>query len=415
MLIRLDLETTIRNVGDDAVGDMKASPYHPDNKIAYLAYAFDDDEPVVRKLSDDYDDNLATVTAFLNILVSLSKTCPNGTLIIQNSSFDLAYLLEYARKISPSYHMEVVKALMSFKLWDTMIVEYLLSGQTKMWASLDYLSEKYGGVLKDDRMKEYWKAGIDTFDIPEEEIIPYAKNDVANLLPIYYAQSAGASALDMEALIESQMLARMSTILMEHNGMFFDKTLAEERAKTLRVTLDNCEEVLQHCFTECVSVVAPVKPEPSDFNVGSVKQVKAFLFGGEIKLNRVEPKLDADGVVEVFKSGIKKGLPKSVNKTYAFEFPGLFPDPSIEKVDVDTLKAVKKAAGDDAAVGKFVELLLEYRELKKQISTYFDGYRALTWPDGLIHGSLNHCSTATGRLSSSNPNLQNISNKESGD
>jgi len=57
--------------------------------------------------------------------------------------------------------------------------------------------------------------------------------------------------------------------------------------------------------------------------------------------------------------------------------------------------------------------VLKMRELTKQISTYFDGYSNLVWSDGLIHGNLNHCQTATGRLSSSNPNLQNISNKES--
>ena len=53
--------------------------------------------------------------------------------------------------------------------------------------------------------------------------------------------------------------------------------------------------------------------------------------------------------------------------------------------------------------------LLEYREFAKLKSTYVDGLRALTHPEtGRLHTSFNQAGTATGRLSSSEPNLQNI-------
>jgi DNA polymerase-1 len=53
-------------------------------------------------------------------------------------------------------------------------------------------------------------------------------------------------------------------------------------------------------------------------------------------------------------------------------------------------------------------LLIEYRELDKLKATYTDSLPALVGPDGRIHSQLNQTVTATGRLSSSEPNLQNI-------
>lgn len=55
-----------------------------------------------------------------------------------------------------------------------------------------------------------------------------------------------------------------------------------------------------------------------------------------------------------------------------------------------------------------VGLILEYRELKKLVSTYIASLPSYIAPDGKIHTTYNQTVTATGRLSSSNPNLQNL-------
>lgn len=55
-----------------------------------------------------------------------------------------------------------------------------------------------------------------------------------------------------------------------------------------------------------------------------------------------------------------------------------------------------------------IGLLLEYRQLQKLISTYTDGLLKVIAPDGRIHSSFNQVETRTGRISSTEPNLQNI-------
>ena len=67
-----------------------------------------------------------------------------------------------------------------------------------------------------------------------------------------------------------------------------------------------------------------------------------------------------------------------------------------------------KVLGDLAAHHEIVAEVLEYRERSKIKSTYLDALPALARGDGRIHTTLNQTVTATGRLSSSDPNLQNI-------
>jgi DNA polymerase-1 len=87
-----------------------------------------------------------------------------------------------------------------------------------------------------------------------------------------------------------------------------------------------------------------------------------------------------------------------------------------ERLGLPILKKTSKGApSTDASVlakladaHPVVEHLLRYRELEKLRSTYVDGYLPLIGPDGRIHASFNQMGSTTGRLSSEQPNLQNI-------
>lgn len=65
---------------------------------------------------------------------------------------------------------------------------------------------------------------------------------------------------------------------------------------------------------------------------------------------------------------------------------------------------LEKLKGEDP----IVKLILEYRQLTKLKSTYADGLESYIGGDGRIHGKFNQTITATGRISSTEPNLQNI-------
>jgi DNA polymerase I-like protein with 3'-5' exonuclease and polymerase domains len=387
-ILYYDCETTINNKGEDAVGKHQASPYHPDNEIVYEGWLFEGDKQVSTLRSDIHENT------FLNV----EECC---LFVAHNSSFDLSHLLMGEQG---EEWMEWI--IRGGRIWDTQVVEYLLTGQDSVWPSLDDVSEKYGGTVKDSRMKEYWKAGVCTKDIPADEIIPYLEQDVLNLQIILEKQLAEAYRLDMMPLIESQMDARLATIGAEYNGMAFDQKAANKLSKKLQKQLDVVEDKLRNEMAYTIGI------ELDEVNPGSTKQLSAMLFGGTIDVVRDMPALDEDGEEVVYKSGKRKGevktkktkIPITVNGQYISDKPlgrsGSYPVGD----DIITKLPVK---------GDFVTNLRKYRELKKQLSTYFDGYAALVYPDGCLHGSINHCATVTGRMSSSNPNLQNISNKES--
>ena len=380
-VIFLDLETSIKNRGEDAIGKHKSSPYFPDNRICYAGMIRGDGTYCSTKLP-----------AF---------SAPR-LLVAQNASFDLQWLMKADRRwVEHLQNSDVC-------IWDTMTVEYLLTGQHTKWASLDTLALKYGGTVKDSRIKEYWEKGIDTEDIPEEEILPYLEQDVKNLQIIFEAQLAEAERLEMIPLIQSQMRARKWTSIMEYNGMAFDTNRALEEGDELQRYISKAEGALR----EAMSARFPEIPK-EQLNPGSSKQISVFYFGGELTYKDKVAMLDGEGNHIKYKSGKKRGQYKYKNEMFRLSYEKmLFPTKPMGKsgsypVGEKEIKELEDKTG-------FSELLLKYRECKKNYTTYFDGLRTQVFPDGCLHGNINHSATDTGRTSSSQPNLQNISGKESG-
>lgn len=85
---------------------------------------------------------------------------------------------------------------------------------------------------------------------------------------------------------------------------------------------------------------------------------------------------------------------------YLYNVLGL-PDNHNGSVDKDALNEL-------ASEFEGVEILLAYRKLTKLLSTYIEPLPQMAWSDGFLHGDINQMGTKTGRLSSQNPNLQNI-------
>jgi len=385
----IDTETNNKN---KLIGNFTANPHYRGNKIVHAG---------IKRLGvlgvtvlDKYDTN------------TLLYNCQRADLLVgQNIKFDLLYLMR-----DDKFRDEVLPNL---RIWDTMQVEYLLSGQQDRFPSLDYLSEKYGGTLKDKRLEEMWAEGVDTEDIDEDIVIPYLEADVTNTELAFKKQLVLANEANMLPLIKSQMDAILATAEMEYNGMYFNKKEALYKAKILSSRRDALHK---YCF-DFMKIRMHNTP-----NVDSVDDVSLTLFGGQekVKIDRVI--LDEFGKPILYKSGARKGDIRTKKETILKRItPCVHGRTAIERekkkgfysVSNDVLKNIYKDPSTHGKPRDFVSALMEYRKITKDLKTYYEGYSELVWPnDNCIHGTYNHCQTATGRLSHSNPNLGNVSHKE---
>lgn len=282
-------------------------------------------------------------------------------------------------------------------LWDCQIGEFILSNQTWRYPSLNESCTKYGLGTKIDIIAEtYWKNGIQTEDIPWQELQEYAIQDAQLTLKLYNKQ--------MEIMTPSQKrLCRLQCMdleileEMEWNGLKFDQEMCNRRAEDL-------EKQISEITTE-LSGIYPDVP----INFGSGDQLSAFLYGGTITVEGKEH-------IGFFKTGPRAGEPKYKNIEIYHELPRL----------VEPLRGSELKKPGFYATGADVLLKLRPNRKTKGIlaliqrqvrldSLLTKTYRGLVkantvgnWERGWLHGQFNQCVAATGRLSSSNPNLQNL-------
>ena len=74
------------------------------------------------------------------------------------------------------------------RVWCCQVAEYLLDRQSRAYPSLEGTSQKYGLGGKLDRVAEYWAKGIQTSEIPRDELAEYVLQDVALTHQIYLKQ-----------------------------------------------------------------------------------------------------------------------------------------------------------------------------------------------------------------------------------
>lgn len=151
-----------------------------------------------------------------------------------------------------------------------------------------------------------------------------------------------------------------------------------------------------------------------DPNPMSTRDIGLFLFGGEQKTIKPVAQLDpVTGMPKRYQSGARKGQIVTKNEPIHKDITGLFHNEGARTES-------GQWAVSDPALKKFnhpiIDTLLLMRQVSKDISTYFKGYSDLVWrtteDTGIIHHSLHHCSTGTGRLSSTKPNLQNVTTED---
>lgn len=241
-------------------------------------------------------------------------------------------------------------------LFDTMIAHYLLNPELRH--GMDYLAEtylKYKTVPIEDLIGPKGKKQASMRTVPIEQIKEYAAEDADVTLRLKHYFAPLLKQEDVESLFfEMEMPLIYVLAEMEATGVKLDTEALKQSSEVLSQQLIALEQSIYELAGQT-------------FNINSTKQVGEILFD----------KLKLDEKAKKTKTG---GYSTS------------------EEV-------LEKIRGKHPIVGK----LLEYRGIKKLLSTYIDALPALIHPEtGKIHTSFNQAVTATGRLSSTNPNLQNI-------
>lgn len=242
------------------------------------------------------------------------------------------------------------------KIFDTMIAHYLL--QPELHHGMDYLAEvylNYQTIHIEELIGSKGKNQKNMADLPPTAVYEYACEDADVTLKLKNVLEPLLKENDCDRLFwEIEMPLMPVLAYMERNGVCIDREGLKETS---------------HLYTEEMNRIEKEIHElaGTDFNIASPKQV------GEVLFDRLK-------IVD---------KPK---KTKTGQYV------TSEEV-LESLRAKHPV----------VEKILEHRGLKKLLGTYIDALPKLINPvTGHIHTSFNQTITTTGRLSSSNPNLQNI-------
>jgi DNA polymerase I len=241
-------------------------------------------------------------------------------------------------------------------LFDTMLAHYLLEPDLRH--NMDYLSEtylSYTPVHIEELIGEKGKNQKNMRDVPVEKILEYATEDADvtyQLKEIFAPRLKNEGLSTLAETIEMPLVRVLADV--ERTGVIVD----EGNLKSITVQLREDILVLEKEIYDLAG---------TEFNISSPKQLGDILF--------IRLKLDDKA---------------RITKTKQF---------------VTNEEILQRLTNKHPIVGK----VLEYRGLKKLLSTYVEALPLLiNKSTGRIHTSYNQAVAATGRLSSNNPNLQNI-------
>lgn len=242
------------------------------------------------------------------------------------------------------------------KMFDTMIAHYLI--QPELHHNMDYLAETllgYQTIHIEELLGPKGKKQKNMRDLSPTDIYEYAAEDADITLRLKNVLEPRLKELGVEELfwnIEMPLVRVLAD--MELNGVCLDTEALQDTSKIFNERMREYEQEIY-------------KEAGEEFNISSPKQVGDILFG-------------------------KLQIMDKPKKTKTGQYV--------------TSEEVLQSLENKSPI---VRNILNYRGMKKLLSTYIDALPKLINPrTGHIHTSFNQALTATGRLSSSDPNLQNI-------
>ena len=394
----LDFETT----AVQSYGRKPANQFDKRNKVVLIAMKSENSADVeTYSLDTDFE--------------PLKEALKNHEVLIGcNIKYDLLFIWHY------DWFQDWLKN--GGRIWDVMIVEYLLSGQENKYWGLNKLSEKYGGRQKDDNVTQFFEDGFGAEIVPSQLLIPYAEADIWNTELVALEQLKQVTKEKMHPIVKVHMNHHLALCEMEFNGLRFDN---EEH---LRVKEDLDTQIRQ----SIVDINRALEKHnrwslPADviFNPDSTQHRSAVLFGGEIKYTERRPKVGPDGKEEVFKGGKTPGIIKTRLESTVKKIPAVVESlgdtysTSLEaggywSTDDEILESLSTCGNE--TLSDIATALRKYRSLITIASKYIDqgtpkkpkGLKDYVGPDGILHPTLDSVNTITGRTISKTPNCQNL-------
>ena len=241
------------------------------------------------------------------------------------------------------------------KMFDTMLAHYLLEPEQRH--NMDYLAEVYLNYLT----------------IPIEDLIGKGRQQkTMREVPVELVKEYAAEDADITLQLYEKLLP-----LLKENGvekLFYEiemplvPVLSRMEANGVKIDTENLQQISEAFGMEIQKIEEQIyQAAGTPFNIASPKQLGEVLF----------ERLRIDEKAKKTKTG-QYATGEDVLQKLSHKHP-------------------------------IIQMILDYRSFTKLKSTYLDALPALVNPkDGLIHTSYNQAVTATGRLSSNNPNLQNI-------
>lgn len=271
--------------------------------------------------------------------------------------YENAEILKVGQNIKYDYEVLMNYGIeLQGKMFDTMIAHYLI--QPELRHNMDYMAEvylNYQTIHIEELIGAKGRNQKSMRDLAPGEIYEYAAEDADITLQLKNVLEPKLKELEMEDLFWNIEMPLVPVLAhMEMTGVCLDTAALKETSLKLTRRLAEIEHHIYELAGE-------------EFNIASPRQVGDILFG---KLKIVE----------------------KAKKTKTGQYV----------TSEEILQQLRTKS-------PIIDEILNYRGLKKLLSTYVDALPKLVNPrTGRIHASFNQAVTATGRLSSSDPNLQNI-------
>ena len=447
-ILVLDLETTVQKIA----GKTDNSPFNPQNKCVSAHFGWlgwDSVEDVTNLVfyHDDYphpDDHKSLEDAL--------KECDLA--VLQNAKFDFNWL-------------KAMGFTLPRKVYDTMIAEYVLSKGQRRPLSLKVIAERRDVTRKkSDLVDEMFQSGVGFERMPLEIMLEYAEADVRSTAEVYLSQQDDFSKPSHASLVPViDMMNEMLFFLVdiESNGVQVDQDVlnqvADEFSAEKAVLFKRLNEIVEQVMGDTPinlnSGADLTKVIYSRMVIDRDKHKLAWNIGMQPngrpmmppRMNRSQfvktvrettrvvhktmavccPECRGMGTVQRMKKGgdpfkNRTKCPSCIGAGALYESTGqvaglkLNPSNSSSssingfKTDKTTVAELISQAHDknNLIAVEFLTKSSRLSAVTTYLDTFVDGIKNWTRPTGTLHTNFNQCITATGRLSSSNINLQNM-------